>query len=252
MRRLSFQCLVLTSMLVGCGVSPAAPDPNQVFIGEVQGILWGELRRDELTSIPIMIQRYRQFGLRIKSLSDARIHPELVGVTQDWANASLEMSNVLVALNQMPKDDEAVVQGAVRLAFGESPISVLDRAASRLTEKQRWESQLEMVNTRVSAAQADFFRIQSRFLPEVPKSTRGDSPSSGITEKSPPVASERTPARQPLDFSPGKIIRSMLGLVYSWFGWPGVAFALAGLLMLFIRCCASPLDTVRGEGVKSF
>lgn len=217
MRKLWFQCLLLTSMLVGCGVSRPAPDPNQVFIGEVKGILWGELRRDELTSIPITIQRYRQFGLRIKALSDARIHPELAGVTHEWANASLEMSNVLVALNQITKDDEAVVQGAVRLAFGESPVSVLDRAASRMTEKQRLESQWEIVHTRVSAAQEDFFRIQRKFILEVPTSTRGVSQSCWEnTTKLLQATTESGPTPKKTNTSSGGVIGDVLRFIYSW------------------------------------
>lgn len=176
MRCLYLLILVLVPILVGCGSSRAKHDPNRDFIVQVESILWNELRRDELTSKPVVIKRYRDFGLRVKAIPDVGVNPQLAQALQEWAAGSIELSNVLVLSDQIHSNDDAIAEDAVRLLLGEAAISVWERASLRATAKQRLDGQLEVAHARLSAGQADFYRIKGRLFPETRRATNSRSP----------------------------------------------------------------------------
>jgi hypothetical protein len=226
MFRLFLSALIVLPILIGCSKSPTPHDPSRVYIGQIVKILVGELKRDELKSIPIAIDRYRNFGLRVKSVSDANVQSELTQAAQEWANSSISFANVLATFNELPGDNDAIVEGTVRLLFGAAPISVWDRESNRVGERNRRMMEMEIAHTKMSAAEADFVRIQNRLFPEwigQSDSTNPSAPNDGRNQSS--AMSAKEAQGWPFDRR-ARFILDAAKCIYSWVGWSGILIAL--------------------------
>jgi hypothetical protein len=144
--------------LVGTGKRPPKLSPDQRYVGEIMSLGKRHIDRAKLTSGANIIQCHREFGMAIRALPNANVHPDLQRAAQDWSNSAIDFSTAVSDYSSLPGNDDAIVEGTARLMFGESLGSVWNHESNRVaTTNAAWQ-RVELAHTRFDAAKADFSR----------------------------------------------------------------------------------------------